>query len=178
MHPHVPHIHLHFPEQTLLFRASMWWRIFYGFLRLILGVSFLRIIGTPLSDFIYTLLSHEITGRAGDFVLEHMYTLFEIHDFTVTYFIAGYFIFWGTVDIILSLCLLHHIRQAFPITMGLIGLFIVYSMYRFTFTHSLVLLGVIAIDIVILYLIYGEYRKLPNPMGEISTPSDPPLHQS
>ncbi len=145
---------------SLLFRFSMWWRIIYGFLRLILGTTLLKITGQPLSEFIYTLMSHELTGKMSDVILSKLYILFEIHDFTISYFIALYFIFWGTIDIVLSLCLLHHIRQAFPIAMVIIALFILYGIVRFTFTHSLVLSVVIIIDIGILYLINHEYQKL------------------
>ncbi|MCR4285762.1 MAG: DUF2127 domain-containing protein [Candidatus Kaiserbacteria bacterium] len=167
------------PESmSFLFHVSMWWRIFYGFLRLILGTTLLKITGQPLSEFIFTLMSHEITGKASDSILGKLYTLFEIHDFTITYFLALYFIFWGTVDIILSLCLLHHIKRAFPIAMALIVLFILYGIFRFTYTHSLMLLTVIALDIGILYLINYEYRELRRITGDISRPSDPLLHQS
>jgi uncharacterized membrane protein len=144
---------------SLFFKLSMWWRILYGGLRILLGTHFLYLIGQPLSEPIYALMSHEITGRTGDFVLEKMYYLFEHHDFTVTYFIASYFIFWGIVDIILSWCLLRHIERAFPMTMALISLFILYGIFRFTHTHSLVLLFVLILDIFILFLIHTEYKK-------------------
>jgi len=153
----------------------MWWRIFYGFLRLILGVTLLKTTGKQLSDFIFGLMSHEITGKASDAVLGKMYNFFEIHDFTVTYFLALYFIFWGIVDIVLSLCLLRHIKRVFPISMGIIALFITYGIVRLTFTHSIILLCVILLDIVILYLINIEYKKI---TSNISKHSDPLHHQS
>jgi uncharacterized membrane protein len=176
MHP--PHIQLFEPQQSKLFQLSMWWRVGYGFLRLILGISLLRLIGQSVSDYIYAIMSHEFVGRTGDMILEHIYTFFEIHDITLTYFIAGYFIFWGAIDILLSLCLLHRIRQAFPITMALIVVFLIYSVYRYSFTHSLTLLGVICADIVILYLVHKEYVHVRITDRDTSTPSDPPLHQS
>lgn len=147
-------------SMSFLFHASMWWRIFYGFLRIFLGTTLLKITGQPLNEFIYTLMSHELTGKMGDIILGKLYSILEIHDYTITYFLALYFIFWGTVDIILSLCLLHHIRKAFPVAMGLIVLFILYGSFRFFHTHSLVLLCVICIDIGILYLINVEYVSL------------------
>jgi len=160
------------PESlSFLFKLTMWWRILYGVLRIILGASFIRHHEQLLSDFIYNLLAHEITGRTTDAVLEYFYNLFQVHEFTITYFIAFYFIFWGTVDIILSLCLLKHIKTAFPITMGLIVLFICYSVFRLTFTHSLVLLSVIVMDLIILYLINTEYKKLK--AETVATESDP-----
>ncbi len=151
-------------KMSLLFQLSMLWRIIYGLLRLVMGVAFLRLIGQPLSEFIYTLLAHEVTGKGSDAVLGKIFQLFETHDFTVTYFIATYFIFWGIVDIVLSLSLLRRIKIAFPITMVLILLFICYGIFRFSYTHSLVLLGVIIIDIGIVYLINREYEKLKREM--------------
>lgn len=157
---HIEGLHKPSPASlSFLFQISMWWRIIYGLFRLILGIALLRLIGQQLSEFIYTLMAHEFTGRAGDAVLEHIYQLFQTHNFTITYFIALYFIFWGITEIVLSLCLLHHIRVVFPITMALITLFIGYSVFRFGHTHSLILLSVICIDIVILYLINTEYKK-------------------
>lgn len=152
-------------NMSFLFQLSMLWRIVYGLLRIVMGVAFLRLIGQPLSEFVYTLLAHEVTGRGSDAILGMIFQLFETHDFTVTYFIATYFIFWGTVDIILSLSLLRRIRVAFPITMALILLFICYGIFRFSYTHSFVLLGVIIIDIGIVYLINREYIKLKREIG-------------
>jgi uncharacterized membrane protein len=165
-------------SMSFLFRASMWWRIFYGFLRVVLGTALLKLTGQPLNEFIYSLMSHELTGKMGDVVLGKLYTILEIHDFTITYFLAFYFIFWGTVDIVLSLCLLHHVRRAFPIAMALIVLFIFYGVFRFTHTHSLILLTVIVLDIGILYLINYEYRDMRHVTLDISTPSDPLPRQS
>ncbi len=163
---------------SFLFRLSMWWRIFYGVLRLILGATLLKITGQQLSEFIFTLLSHEITGKTTDAVLGKLYTIFEIHDFTITYFLAFYFLFWGTIDIILSLCLLHHIRRVFPIAMGIIVLFIAYGVIRLAFTHSIVLLCVIILDFIILYLIRVEYKKMKHSTSNTSTPSDPLRRQT
>jgi len=149
------------PENlSFLFRVSMWWRIIYGVIRIIVGVSFLRFIGQPLTDFVYLLMSHELLGKTGDAVLEKIYLLFQPHEFTVTYFIAAYFIFWGAIEIVLSLCLLKKIPTAFPIAMSLIIVFIMYALFRYVHTHSLILLGVIIIDIGILYLINHEYKQL------------------
>lgn len=162
-----------------LFRISMWWRIFYGFLRIFLGTTLLKITGQPLSEIMYSLMSHEVTGHTSDFVLEKLYLFTETHEITVTYFIAFYFLFWGTVDIILSFCLLKHIKQAFPIAMGIIVLFILYGLFRLSYTHSGILACVIILDLVILYLINDEYHALfHRTTSKISRPSDLPLHQS
>lgn len=167
---------------SALFLLSMWWRILYGILRLILGVTLLRLIGEPIADLMYTLMSHELSGPRSDIVLERLYELMSVHGFTVTYFVAGYFIFWGTIDVVLSVYLLRHKLVAFPISMVLIGLFIAYSVLRFFHTHSFTLLCVIVIDIFILSIIYREYRLLQREHDlvtlDMTTPPGPPHHQS
>ena len=38
----------------------MWWRIFYGTMRIILGIWLLNLIDMPLSDLLHSLMSHEL----------------------------------------------------------------------------------------------------------------------
>jgi uncharacterized membrane protein len=143
-----------------LFRIGMVWRIIYGALRLALGLGLLRVIGTPLSDLFYSLMGHEIIEDPGDALTQLLASILQHQSFTVTYFLASYLIFWGVIDIVLSFSLLKERLWAFPISIYLIGIFLLYEMYRYTHTHSLVLLGVIGIDIALIWLIRKEYKKL------------------
>jgi len=43
--------------------------------------------------------------------------------------------------------------------LGFIAIFVGYQLYRFSHTHSLVLLGFMCFDLLILYLIWIEYRR-------------------
>jgi len=149
------------PESmSFLFHLSMWWKILYGFIRVILGFILLKLIGTPFSDIFYSLMSHELSTDATDVVFQFVYHLMEDHSFTVTYFIASYLLFWGLLDIFLSTLLLRHKLWAFPTAMILMSLFISYEIYRVIHTQSLVLLGFIFLGFGILYLIDDEYRRL------------------
>jgi len=138
----------------------MWWRIIYGFLRLVLGFVLLRLIGTPLSDVFYALMNHELIEDTTDFLIQAISPLLQHTSFTVTYFLAVYLIFWGIVDILISINLLKHKMWAFPIGIYIIGIFVLYEIYRFSHTHSLVLACVIIIDLILIWLIKKEYTKL------------------
>ena len=144
----------------LLFRVGMGWRILYGSLRLILGFTLLRLIGTPLSDIFYKVMSHEPIEDPTDLLIQIVSPLFQHLSFRVTYFIAAYLIFWGIIDILLSINLLKHKKWAFPISIYLIVIFVVYEIYRFSYTHSLILASIIIIDIALVWLIRKEYNKL------------------
>lgn len=143
-----------------LFEFGMYWRIGYGVLRIIFGFALLKWINTPLADIVQNIMGHEIAEDPSDTLFTFINYFLNIHPVHITYFLAGYVFFWGFIDIVLSISLLKHKPWAFPLTLWLIGLFVCYELFRFTHTHSLVLLGVIGVDIIIMWLIYRESRKL------------------
>lgn len=149
------------PESmSFLFHISMWWKIFYGAVRVALGFVLLKLIGTPFNDIFYSLMSHELSTDKTDVVFQFIFRLIENHSFTVTYFIAAYLLFWGVLDILFSVLLLRRKLWAFPMSMILMGLFIVYEIYRVIHTKSLILLALIFVGIGVLYLIDVEYLRL------------------
>lgn len=145
---------------TKLFFIGMYWRIFYGFLRVLFGIALLKVVGSPLLTVIHDFMGYELTESPSDILFSAVNLLLSEHSFYVTYFLAFYFIFWGVIDMLLSYNLIKEKRWAFPVSFVLIGLFILYSIFRFTHTHSLLLFYVIILDAVILWLIYKEYQKV------------------
>lgn len=155
---HIPRLS---PQKvSFVFLLSMWWRIFYGVLRIILGFVLLKLVGSSFTDLLTTLMTHEITLDPTDALFQFIYTLIEDHSFTVTYFVAAYLLFWGTIDVVLSVQLLRNKLWAFPVSMWLMILFVLYATYRVLHTHSLLLLGVIVLDIFIINIVYQKYRLL------------------
>jgi len=148
--------------ENRLFRIGMWWRIFYGILRLFVGFAFLRIIDTPFLDILYKFTSTEIGDNPADSFIKVISSFLQVHPLTVTYFLSAYLIFWGIVDIFLSASLLRHKLWAFPITLWLIALFVLYMLYRFTETHSEILITTIIFDFFIFWLINEEFKKIKN----------------
>lgn len=143
-----------------LFTFGMWWRIAYGATRLAIGVTLLSVVGTPLSVLFYRLTAHELAMDPDNSLLLYVGHSLTHHNFMVTYFLAGYLIFWGVVDMVLSYNVLRNKLWAFPASLALISFFIVYEMFRFTHTHSAVLLGIIVVDLALVLLIGHHYRIL------------------
>ncbi|PIT92487.1 MAG: hypothetical protein COU08_02140 [Candidatus Harrisonbacteria bacterium CG10_big_fil_rev_8_21_14_0_10_42_17] len=146
--------------RSLFFRVGMWWRIFYGFLRFLLGFVLLHLIGMPVADVFYSIMAHELIEDKTDFLVRVVTPFLRHSSFTVTYFLAIYFIFWGFIDIVLSINLLRRKLWAFPLSLYLISIFVVYEIYRFSYTHSLVLAYIVLVDFVLLWLIRKEYLSL------------------
>lgn len=143
-----------------LFKYGMWWRIFYGILRTISGLILLRMVGRPFADIVEGFTGDELRSYRFDPLFNLLNTFFNHFPYTVTHFVAAYLIFWGLMDIILSIALLRHKIWSFHISIYLIGFFTLYEVYRFFQNHSKTLLLVIFVDTVILWIIHKEYLKV------------------
>jgi uncharacterized membrane protein len=145
------------------FRLGMWWRILYGILRLIFGISLLFFIDTPVVEILDKIMAHELTQDPNDVLLNAVRSFFSLHGYVITYFLAGYFIFWGLTDVVLSINILRNKLWAFPVTIVLIIGFVFYEIFRFTHTHSLVLLVVMFFDVFVAWLVWRHYKKIKHP---------------
>ena len=137
----------------------MWWRIFYGFLRLIIFVL-LHLINSPISDIFHLIMAHEVIEDPQDLLVGLVAPAIQGSSLTVTYFLAFYIILWGVIDIFLSINLLRQNLWAFSVGMYIISLLILYECYRLLHTHSIILALVIIVDIFWVFLIRKEYLKL------------------
>ena len=138
----------------------MWWRIFYGVLRTMLGLALLQVVDVPFTDILYRLLGRELIEDPQDALFMIVHSFLQVHPITVTYFLSAYLLFWGFIDIVLSIQMLRKKMWAFPVSMYLIALFVSYELYRLIHTHSRILLFVIVIDILVLWIIHREYTKM------------------
>lgn len=145
-------------EETV-FVAAMSWRILYGSFRIFLGYKLLSFVGQPALTAYQHFLSRTLAD-ADDFLFRSIYHALTLHGFSITYFLAGYLLFWGILDVVLSISMLRHYMWAFSVSIVLVSLFVAYEIFRFTHTHSPVLLTFIVIDAFIAYLIYHERNRL------------------
>ncbi len=84
------------------------------------------------------------------------------------HFAAIYLFSHGVIKIALVWALLKDKLWAYPLSILVFGGFIVYQIYRFTFTHGLGLIALSVFDLVVIWLIYLEYRALKRGMAGAS----------
>ncbi len=143
-----------------IFILTMWWKVIYGVIRIWVGLSALKLVGTPLLDVVTKVMRRELVEDPNDVIFNFITYWLNGHAVYVTYFLAIYLIFWGVTDIVLSYNLIKHKLWAFPVTIVLIFGFICYEIFRYFHTHSLFLLGLIIFDAFVMWLIWKEYEKL------------------
>jgi len=64
------------------------------------------------------------------------------------------------VKIALVAGLLSGARWAYPTSLVVMAMFVVYQLYRFSFTHGLALLVLTVFDLFVIALIWREWRRL------------------
>jgi len=75
-------------------------------------------------------------------------------------FMALYLLAHGSVKLWLIVGLLREKLWYYPTAIVVFSLFIFYQLYRFTFTHSMWLVLITAIDVVVITLTWHEYKYL------------------
>lgn len=142
------------------FKAAMYWRILYGSVRVFIGYKLLSLVGLPAVDAYQHLFSYELARDPHDALLRLAGHLLASHGFSVTYFLAAYLLFWGVMDVLLSISMLRVHLWAFDASLVIMVLFIMYELFRLSHTHSHALFGFILVDLFIVFLIYHERGRI------------------
>ena len=76
------------------------------------------------------------------------------------HFIAIYLLSHGIIKLGLVVGLLKNKAWAYPISILIFALFILYQIYRFYFTHSIWLIALTIFDLAVIWLVWHEYQRL------------------
>jgi len=142
-----------------VFHLGLVWRIVYGVFKVFVGFVLLHFHGMAFFDVFHHFTAHELFEDRSDPLIHLIEPVLLRSSLTVTYFLAAYIMFWGALDAFFSFWLLRGKVWAYPLASTLMALFIVYQTFRFTHTHSAILLFFTLIDVSILALTIREYRK-------------------
>jgi uncharacterized membrane protein len=72
-------------------------------------------------------------------------------------FYAFYLLSHGFIRVFLVVGLLRNKPWAYPVSLVVLGLFIVYQLYRFSYTHGIGLIVLTVFDVIVMGLIWREY---------------------
>lgn len=73
-------------------------------------------------------------------------------------FVALYLLSRGLIKVFLIGALLKNLTWAYPVSLIVLGLFLVYQLYQIVTTHSFIVIGITLFDLVVMYFIWREWR--------------------
>jgi uncharacterized membrane protein len=102
---------------------------------------------------------NELANDPND-ILMNLFVNQATHVFTSARgFVAVYLLVSAIINLIIVGALLSNRLRAYPVSIGIMGLFVLYQIYRIFLTHSPWLTLFTLFDIAVMYLIYEEYKR-------------------
>ena len=143
-----------------LFEIAILLKGAFGVIELFLGAFILLVNRAAVSDFLLYLVHGELVEDPDGLFANYIANFSQGLSASTESFIGGYFLAYGFIKIFLVAGLLRGKIWAYRAAIALLSLFIVYMLYRFSYTHSVFLALLIATDIAIVVLIWREYLSV------------------
>ena len=148
-----------------IFRVSLLLKGAHAVIECVGGVA-LALVGTStIANLANALTQEELIEDPKDFVATHLLAMAQNFSLESKHFYAFYLLSHGVVKLLLVIGLLRGKLWSYPASLIVMGLFIVYQIYRFSFTHGIGLILLTLFDVLVMVLIWHEYgivrRRLP-----------------
>lgn len=123
------------------------------------GGILLALVSTrTITDFVGQATQYELSEDGSDLIATRLLDWAQGFSIETQHFYAYYLLSHGVVKLLLVIGLLREKLWAYPASLIILGLFIAYQVYRFTFTHSPALIALSIFDIFVMGLVWHEYR--------------------
>ena len=144
----------------LAFYVSLWGKGAFALSEVIGGVAGFFVSTQLLRDFAVWVTRHEFAEDPHD-VIANLF-LNSIQNLTsgTLNFAAIYLLVHGVIKLWLIIGLLRRRLWYYPVAIVVFGLFIVYQLYRYSYTHSIWLLFITLLDLIVIGLTWHEYKYL------------------
>jgi uncharacterized membrane protein len=141
------------------FRISLYLKGLDGILEIIGGVLLLIIKPEQINHLARWLTEGELSENPHDFIANHI--LKTAHDLTGAGLIFGaiYLLSHGIAKVFLIIQVFRDRLWAYKALIVVIGLFVVYQVYRMIIKFSVSMLLLTIFDLIVIYLTQNEYRK-------------------
>jgi uncharacterized membrane protein len=141
-----------------IFEVSVLLKGAHALIECIGGLIFAFVSTGSIASLINALTQEELIEDPKDFVATHILSLAQNFTLSTQHFYAFYLLSHGAIKVFLVIGLLRNKLWAYPASLVVLGLFIVYQLYRFSYTHGFGLIVLTVFDVFVMGLIWHEYR--------------------
>jgi len=126
----------------------------------ITGIGLLFLTPGRLNNLIEWVVGSEISEVPQDWIVSRLVAFGHSFSISSQQFAAFYSLSHGAIKLVFIMLLWKKKLWAYPLSVLLFLGFVVYQLYRFSFTHSVMLLFLTMIDVLMIVLTILEYRKM------------------
>jgi uncharacterized membrane protein len=153
----------HHPRADLVlhegFRVSIILKGLHALIETVGGIILLKVSPQTLNRVVMSVLTQDFSQDPNDFVIRHLHLAFEHLADGGSHFASWYLLSHGGVKLCLVLALLWNKLWAYPLMIVMLSAFIGYQVYRYTLTHSVMMIALTVFDLIVIVLTAIEYRQ-------------------
>lgn len=142
------------------FELSILLKALNAILEIIGGVAFLFISLERINYFIFILTQGELSEDPRDFIASHLVGFFQALSVSSQLFGGFYLISHGLIKILLIIALWKRKLWAYPLSIVVFMLFVVYQTFRYVQNGSPWLLALTFLDVFVIVFVLLEYNNL------------------
>jgi uncharacterized membrane protein len=131
-----------------------------GILEIIGGIILFFVSSDNLVKVLRFLFQAELIQDTKDVIFNYFALLFQNLSLSAQLFASIYLFAHGIIKIWIIKGLLNKKLWAYSTSEVVLGIFVIYQFYRYTHTHSLFLLILTLFDILIIFLVWLEWRRV------------------
>ena len=154
----------------LFFKIGVWSKGIDGALEAIAGFALLFTTPASLRNLVDWLTQGELQEDPTDFVANHLVEFFHQLSISTKHFASIYLLVYGITKIGLVTGLLRGKLWSYPTALAVLGVFLCYQIYRFNHNHSIGLALLSIIDLLVLVLIWRDYKYMKARVAEEKSP--------
>jgi uncharacterized membrane protein len=143
-----------------LFLIGIFFKGLDGVLELLGGLVFLFLKHGTLLRYAQILFRHELAEDPRDIIANYLINLAAHVSRDTELFAAIFLLVHGVIKILIVTGLCLRKLWVYPLAELVLSLFVVYQVYRFSHTHSVLLILISVVDIFIILLIRTEHKRL------------------
>ena len=142
------------------FRVSVILKGLHALTEIVGGLVFYLASAPVILHWVNLLTQEELIEDPRDFVATHLISAAQQLTGATESFYAFYLISHGLIKVVLVVGLLREKLVAYPLSLIALGAFIVYQLYRYSYTHSFGLILLTVFDLIVIVLVWHEWRLL------------------
>ena len=143
-----------------IFQISIVLKGLHALIECACGIALYFISTASIVDWVHLLTQEELIEDPDDFVATHLLAAAQHLSMGTQTFYAFYLLSHGLVKVLLVIGLLKGKLWAYPASLAVLTAFVAYQAYRYSYTHSIGLIVLTVFDLVVIWLVWHEWRLL------------------
>jgi uncharacterized membrane protein len=141
-----------------IFKISILMKGAHAVIEIVGGLALYLVTTGTIVNLVKLATQEELIEDPNDYIASHLLAMAQHFSVASKSFYAFYLLSHGAIKLLLVIGLLRNQVWSYPASLVAMAAFIVYQLYRFSYTHSPGLIALTVFDLVVIVLIWHEWR--------------------